>query len=80
MSEHKGLLWAKGLVYDYELESFEVASSPDEIVLLKTAVMCLNLAKEAIEMAGVTRNYFTENNSLYLNLIKVIRNSIEDRI
>ena len=80
MNEHTGQFKANGLAYDYEFKSFDVAYQPDEIDLLKTAVMCLSLAIRAIEMSSKTNNYFTENNGLYLNMIKVIRDDIKDRV
>ena len=79
MSENKGTFEANGLEYDYELKSFDVAYQSDEIDLLKTAVMCLSLAIRAIDMSSKTNNYFTENNGLYLNMIKVIRDDIKER-
>ena len=79
MSENKGTFEADGLEYDYEFKSFDVAYQPDEIDLLKTAVMCLGLAIRAIDMSSKTNNYFTENNELYINMIKVIRDDIKER-
>ena len=73
-------LSAKGLTYDSELESFDVDWNLDEIELLRTAIMCLELAMDAIKMSSNTKNYFTENNELYLNLINAIRNNIKERI
>lgn len=70
----------KGLTYDSNCDRFTIDDSiTDEIELLEVAYMCLNLAIDAVILSSNVSNYFTENNQLYLDILRSVSENIQDR-
>lgn len=70
----------KGLIYDSASDIFTIDDSiTDEIDLLEVAHMCLNLAIDAVILSSNVNNYFTENNQLYLDVLRAVSENISDR-
>lgn len=72
----------KGLVYDSDCDRFTIDNSIiDEIELLDVAYMCIGLAQDAIILSShIKNNYFTENNQLYLDVLRSVSSNITDRL
>lgn len=70
----------KGLIYDSTCDRFTVDDSIiDEVELLEVAYMCLNLAIDAVILSSGVNNYFTENNQLYLDVLRSVSTNIQDK-
>ena len=70
----------KGLIYDSTCDIFTIDDSiTDEIDLLEVAYMCINLAIDAVILSSNVSNYFTENNQIYLDILRSVSENIQDR-
>lgn len=70
----------KGLIYDSNCDIFTIDDSiTDEVELLEVAHMCINLAIDAVILSSNVNNYFTENNQLYLDALRLVNANISDR-
>jgi hypothetical protein len=70
----------KGLTYDSNCDRFTIDDSiTDEVELLEVAHMCINLAIDAVILSSNVNNYFTENNQLYLDALRLVNANISDR-
>lgn len=70
----------RGLAYDSTCDRFTIDDSIiDELELLEVAYMCLNLAIDAVILSSNVKSYFTENNQLYLDVLRTVSENISDR-
>ena len=70
----------KGISYNSETENFAIDSRGlDEIGLLKVALDCIVLAQDAVIMAALTKNYFTEGCQLYLDVLRAVSSDIREK-